>query len=117
MKKTVILFFCMLVTFSAFSKVMDSRHIELQAKQAGSEALRSVIPISALLEGNTILLNFLNSPENVTVTVTDVEGNEIFVETYSSPLSAKFQVTRIPGNYTLEIVYGDICLYGNFIIE
>lgn len=117
MKKTVILFFCMLVTFSAYSKIMDSRHIELQAKQAGSEALRSVIPVSALLERNVIMLNFLNSPENVTVTVMDAEGNEILAEIYSSPQSVKLHEIKLPGVYKLEVVYGDVCLYGDFVIE
>lgn len=117
MKKTVILFLCMLVTFSAFSKMMDSRHIELQAKQAGSEALRSVIPVSALLEGNVILLKFLNSPEHVTVTVMDAEGNEISAETYSSPQSVKLQEIQTSGGYRLEIVYDDVCLCGDFMIE
>ena len=117
MKKTVILFFCMLVTFSVYSKIMDSRHIELQAKQAGSEALRSVIPVSALLERNVILLNFLNSPENVTVTVMDAEGNEILAEVYSSPQSVKLHEIKASGVYKLEVVYGDVCLYGDFVIE
>ena len=117
MKKTVILFFCMLVTFSVYSKIMDSRHIELQAKQAGSEALRSVIPVSALLESNVILLNFLNSPENVTVTVMDAEGNEILAEVYSSPQSVKLHEIKASGVYKLEVVYGDVCLYGDFVIE
>lgn len=117
MKKRVILFLCMLVSFSAFSKIMDSKHIRLEASRAGAGALRSVIPVSALLEGNTILLNFLNSPENATVTVTDADGYKILEEAYSLPQIVKLQVIHKQGNYTLEIVYEDTCLYGEFTIE
>lgn len=117
MKRTAILFLCMFIGFSAFSKVMDSKHIRLEAGRANSGALRSVIPVSALLEENVILLNFLNSPENVTVTVTDAEGNEILSEIYNSPQLVKLEAIQMPGSYTLDIVYGDTSLYGDFVIE
>lgn len=117
MKKTIILFLSLLVAFSAFSKIMDSRDIHLKARKADKDILRSVIPVRSSLEGNTIVINFFNSPENVTVTVTDAEGNEILSEIYSSPQLVKLEAIQMPGSYTLDIVYGDTSLYGDFVIE
>lgn len=117
MKKTVILFLCMLVTFSAFSKIMDSRDIHLKARKADKDVLRSVIPVRSSLEGNTILINFFNAPRNVTVTVLDAEGNKVFIEAYSSPQIVKLQALYVSGSYTLEVAYEDTCLYGDFAIE
>lgn len=117
MKRTVILFLCMLVAFSAFSRVLDSRHIKLQAIRSNTHILRSVNPVSATLDENVISLDFKNSPENVTVRVTDVEGKEIIVEDYTSPQLVKLQAIKTSGNYTIEIVYGETILYGDFVIE
>ena len=109
MRKTLFLFLCVLVGFSAFSKTADSRDIELRARQSDQEALRSILPVRAWQEENTIWVEFFNSPESATITVKKSGGNEVFSKTFSSP--------ELSGEYVVEITYGDIILSGEFIIE
>ena len=117
MRKTLFLFLCVLVGFSAFSKTADSRDIELRARQSDQEALRSVLPVRAWQEENTIWVEFFNSPESATITVKKSGGNEVFSKTFSSPELIQLPLTQLSGEYVVEITYGDIILSGEFIIE
>lgn len=117
MKRTIILLWCMLIAFSAFSKVLDTRDIYLKAKKANNGALRTITPVKAFLEGNTVFIKFLDSPDNVIITMKDSQGSEIATEVYKSPQFIQFQTLQLSGSYTLEITYADTCLYGDFVIE
>lgn len=77
MRKTLFLLLCMLVGFGAFSKTTDSREIDLRAKQSDQEALRSILPVRASLDGNTLLVEFFNSPQEVTVKISNLENQEV----------------------------------------
>lgn len=117
MRKTLFLFLCMIVGFSAFSKTTDSREIELRARQADQEALRSMLPVRACLEENTVVVEFFNAPENVIITIKDAEGSEVITETYSSPELIQLPLTQHAGEYVVEITYGNTTLSGKFSIE
>lgn len=116
MKKVIILFACMLVAFSGFSKVSNSRDIELHAEHANDEALRSILPVRALLDGNTIQIEFFGSFESVVVKITDATGKEVLTSAYSSPQLVQLQVNQGANDYTIEISYGETSLYGDFTI-
>jgi hypothetical protein len=116
MEKTIILFFCMLVAFSGFSKTTNSRDIHLHARNSDQEALRSILPIKAVLDGNTIQIEFFNSPENVVVKIKEATGKEVFTYIYSSPRLVQIPINQGPDDYVVEVIYGETCLYGNFTI-
>lgn len=117
MQKTLFLLLCMFVGFSAFSKTTDSREIDLRAKQSDQEALRSILPVRAWQEENTIWVEFFNSPESAIITVKKSGGNEVFSKTFSSPELIQLPLIQLSGEYVVEITYGDIILSGEFIIE
>lgn len=117
MKKVIILFVCMFVTFSGFSKTSNSRDIHLRARDADQEALRSILPVRATLDENTIQIEFFDSPENVVVKITDATGKEILTSAYSSPRLVQLQVNQDVNDYVMEIIYDETCLYGEFVIE
>lgn len=117
MKKTIILFACMLVALTCFSKVTDSRDIALHAGHENEEALRSILPVRAVIDGNILQLEFLDSPENVVVKISDKAGKEIITSAYSFPQLVKLYVNQGANDYTIEIIYGETCLYGDFTIE
>ena len=110
MRKTLFLFLCVLVGFSAFSKTADSR-------ESDQEALRSILPVRAWQEENTIWVEFFNSPESATITVKKSGGNEVFSKAFSSPELIQLPLIQLSGEYVVEITYGDIILSGEFIIE
>lgn len=117
MKKTILLFVCMLLTFCGFAKTANSRDIHLRARDADQEALRSILPVRAILDGNIIQIEFFDSPENAIVTITDADGVDIVTGTYSSPGLVRLRVSQVSNEYAIEIAYGEVYLYGNFIIE
>lgn len=117
MRKILFLLLCVLVGFSAFSKTTDSRKIDLRAKQSDQEALRCVLPVRASVDGNTIWVEFFNSPESAIITVKKSDGNEVSSETFSSPELIQLPLTLLSGEYVVEITYGDNCLSGEFIVE
>lgn len=106
----------MLVAFTGFSKVNNSKEIAFHARHENEEALRSILPIRAILDGNTIQVEFFDSPESVFVKILDASGKAVVTEYCSSPQLLQLQVNQ--GNdYVIEIVYGEVCLYGNFSID
>lgn len=118
MKKVIVLFVCMLVAFSGFAKTaMTSRDIRLHARNSDQEALRSVLPVRAVLDETTIRLEFFDSPESAVVVITNEEGQKVLTNAYSFPQLVLLQTDKSPGTYEIEIVYGDKCFSGSFIIE
>lgn len=117
MRKTLFLLLCMLVGFGAFSKTTDSREIDLRAKQSDQEALRSILPVRASLDGNTLLVEFFNSPQEVTVKISNLENQEVVTEVYTFPKLIRLPITEKSGNYSLDIIYKDTHFSGEFFIE
>lgn len=117
MRKTLFLLLCMLVSFSIFSKTTDSRDIELRARQSGQEALRSILPVRAWLEGNSIWVEFLSLPGCAVVTIKGKDGSDVITKIYESPKLIQLPSIQQYGEYILEITYGDTILSGYFIIE
>lgn len=117
MRKTFFLLLCVLVGFSAFSKATDSREIDLRAKQSDQEALRCILPVRASLDGNTLLVEFFSSPQEVTVKISSLENQEVITEVYIAPELIRMPITGKSGNYSLDIIYEDTHLSGEFLIE
>lgn len=117
MKKAIILFVSMFFVFFTFAKTQTSRDIHLRAKQAGQEALRSVLPVRAYLDRNTILVEFFESQENVVITIKDTSDKTVITETYDSPELVRLQLTPLSGEYLVEITYDNTCLTGEFTLE
>lgn len=118
MKKILLLviFFCsvsFIHTESVFAKVADTKHIDLVG-QTQDERLRSIFPVQAWLDGADVYVSFLDSPVKATVTITDAEGLLVEEVVAFSPQTIQVPISKEGGSYKIEIVYGDVCLYGQF---
>lgn len=118
MKRQIFILFYILCSVTLFSphllaKVADSRDIRLIAKTQDKDA-RSVQPVRAYLEGTDVYVSFLDSPVKATVTITDPEGLLVEEVVAFSTQIIQVPISKEGGSYKIEIVYGDVCLYGQF---
>lgn len=117
MRKTLFLLVCMLVAFSTFSKTTTSRDIDLRARHADDRPLRSIIPVRAVLDEDIISVEFLDSPKDAVIRITDADGNEILSKAYTYPQLVQLPINQKVSIYTIEITLGEICFSGYFCIE
>lgn len=117
MKRTLFLFICTLISLSVFSKTTDSKDIHLQARNANKEALRSIVPVRAQLDGCSVVIEFFNSPEDVTIEISDADNQEIETGIYASPELIRLPIPKTSGNYCLDIICNDTHFYGEFFVE
>lgn len=75
---------------------------------------RSITPVRAYLDGMDVYVSFLDSPEKVTVIITDAEGLLVEEVVAFSPQTIQVPIGKEAGSYNIEIIYGDVCLYGVF---
>lgn len=118
MKKILLLviFFCsvsFIHTESVFAKVAGTKHIDLVG-QTQDERLRSITPVQAWFDGTDVYVSFLDSPVKATVTITDAEGLLVEEIVAFSPQTIQVPISKEGGSYKIEIIYGDVCLYGQF---
>lgn len=114
MRRVIFLFVSMIVAICSFAKTADSKTIALHARHANDGALRSVLPVRAILDGNVIMIDFFESPEHVIVKIKDTDGVELILNEYASPEFIQLQLNQSINNYIIDIVFDDIYLSGNF---
>lgn len=117
MRKAFFLFVCMLVALNTFSKTTTARDIELRARHADDEALRSIIPVRAMLDEDILSVEFWDSPKDAVIRITDADGNEILSKAYTYPELVQLPINQKVSIYTIEITLGEICFSGYFCIE
>ena len=119
LKKLVLIFiYVLLATWTlpdlAFAKIMDSREIEIRAKEEKNNP-RSLFPVRAWVDEQVVCVSFMEAAEVATVIVTNTKNGEIITHIYSSP-----EIVSVPlsgGMYEIEISYGSKSFAGNFEIE
>ncbi|RHO63792.1 DUF3244 domain-containing protein [Parabacteroides sp. AF48-14] len=97
------------------AKVTDTRDIELRAKY-GDKDLRSLLPVRAWIDNQTVYVSFLDSPETATVIITNGENGESVTTSFSS-LKTVLITLGDKGKYRIEINYGTEVFEGNFNIK
>lgn len=75
---------------------------------------RSITPVRAYLDGTDVYVSFLDNPEKVTVIITDAEGLLVEEVVAFSPQTIQVPISKESGSYKIEIIYGDVCLFGVF---
>lgn len=119
LKNLVLIFiYVLLATWTlpdlAFAKIMDSREIEIRAKEE-KNIPRSIFPVRAWVDEQVVCVSFIEAVEAATVIVTNTKNGEVITNVYSSP-----KIVSVPlsdGMYEIEICYGSKSFVGNFEIE
>ena len=119
LKKLILIFiYVLLATWTlpdlTFAKIMDSREIEIRAKEKKNDP-RSLLPVRAWVDEQVVCVSFMEAIEVATVIVTDTKNGEVTTNIYSSP-----KIVSVPlssGMYEIEISYGSKSFVGNFEIE
>ena len=100
------------VIFSA--KVTDQRDIELRTK-AGNKELRSLPPVRAWIDNQTVYVLFLDLPSTATVVITNTENSEIQTMSFSFPQTVSILMSQeSSGGYEIEISYEEKIFTGEF---
>ncbi len=107
MKKQLFILICSIVCSSfliseqIYAKTMNTREIKLKANRE-KEDVRSIPPIYAWQDSQTVYISFYNHPQIVSVTIMDMTGEVIVTNTYQSPLRISILVYT-KGKYQIEI--------------
>ena len=109
---------CVLTFVSPFllsAKVTDTREIELKTKY-GDKELRSLPPVRAWIDNQTVYVSFLDSPETATVIITNVKNGESVTTSFSSPQTVFIPVSHKDGVYEITVDYAGKSFIGEFEI-
>lgn len=98
------------------AKVMDTRNIELRTESDTDNELRSLLPVRAWIDGNTVYVSFLGSPAHTDISITSVKGGMCQIEAYSFPKVVTIPVTGT-GMFKIEISYDNNLFVGNFKLD
>lgn len=98
------------------AKTADSKSIEMRAREM-DESRRSVLPVRAWLEGTDVYVTFLNSPQEVFITVFDSAGTVVEENVCQSPQTIQMHILEGKGNYRIEISYSEVYLSGEFSLD
>lgn len=109
----VCLFF--LTLEQCYAKTTNTREIELRI-EAEKKGIRSMFPVNAWLDGQTVYISFYDQPQAVSVIITDMDEDVFVSTTFSYP-----QVITIPvckaGKYQIEIHVDSKVYTGVFELE
>lgn len=119
LKKLILIFiYVSLATWAlpnfAFAKIMDSREIEIRAKEEKNNP-RSLFPVRAWVDKHVVCVSFIEVAKVATVIVTNTKNGEVTTNIYSSPEIVS--VLLSDGMYKIEIRYGSKSFVGKFEIE
>lgn len=94
------------------AKVTDSREIELRAKIRQKDP-RSISPVRAWIDNQTVYVSFLDLPSTATVVITNVEtgGSVTKSLSFQKMLSVSLEEK---GKYRIDINYDSEFFEGNF---
>lgn len=117
LKKLILIFiYVLLATWTlpdlTFAKIMDSREIEIRAKEKKNDP-RSLFPVRAWIDGQMIFVSFWDLPSTATVIITNVESGESVTKSYVSPQTVSVFL-KDKGKYKIEINYDSEIFEGNF---
>lgn len=105
MKKLLFIFNIVCLFFltleQCYAKTTDTRKIELRIK-AEKKDVRSIFPVNAWLDGQTVYISFYGQPEIVSVVITDMKGEVVVANTSRSPQTISIPVNKA-GKYQIEI--------------
>lgn len=100
---------------SVSAKVMNTRQIQIRA-QTGSKDTRSMLPVQAWSENQTVYVTFLDMPNTATVTIVSTTGSYCRTEAYQSPETVSLTVGEA-GTFEIEISYESKVYVGKFELE
>lgn len=114
----VFLVWGMCFSSSLSAKVTDTRGIELEAKKRGNEDQRSILPVRAWFDNQTVYVTFADLPVSATIVISGSNG-EYVVESYTAPKTVSIVLTPTTSftSYEITISYGDKEFSGSFSIE
>lgn len=121
MKKLLFIFICSIVCSSfltperIYAKTADTQEIELLTETEKND-VRSIYPVHALLDGQTVYILFHDQPETASVAITNMEGEAILANTYPSPQTISIPFYK-PGKYQIEIHLGSKVFTGTFELK
>ena len=96
------------------AKVTDTRDIELRTK-AGNKEFRSLPPVRAWIDNQTVYVLFLDLPSTATVVITNTENSEIQTMSFSFPQTVSILMSQeSSGGYEIEISYEEKIFTGEF---
>lgn len=100
-----------------FAKVADTRDIELRAK-TGNRELRSLPPVRAWIDNQTVYVSFLDLPSTATVVITNTENSETQTMSFSFPQTVSIPISQESGEeYEIQISYDSKSFVGNFELK
>lgn len=99
-----------------FAKVTNSRDIEIRAKKETGGEPRSLVPVQAWVDENTVHVSLIEHSDAVTVTIASVDGRFFVKEIYQSPQTISIPIEEI-GEFQIEISYGEKVFVGDFELK
>lgn len=120
LKKLILIFiYVLLATWTlpdlTFAKIMDSREIEIRAKEKKNDP-RSLFPVRVWLDGKTVYVTFYELPSTATVTIIKMQNGNDMTTTYQSPQTISLFLDEL-GEYEIQISYSSKEFVGNFDLE
>lgn len=95
------------------AKVTDTRDIELRTKTDNGNELRSLPPVRAWIDNQTVYVLFLDLPSIATVVITNVETGGSVTTSFSSQKMLSVSLEE-KGKYRIDINYDSEFFEGNF---
>ena len=100
----------------AFAKVTNSRDIEVRAKEKTGGEPRSLVPVRAWVDENTVYVSLIEHSDAVTVTIASVDGSFFVKKIYQFPQTISIPIEEI-GEFQIEISYGEKVFVGDFELK
>ena len=100
----------------AFAKVTNSRDIEIRAKKEKGGEPRSLVPVQAWVDENTVYVSLIEHSDAVTVTIASVDGSFFVKEIYQFPQTISIPIEEV-GEFQIEISYGEKVFVGDFELK
>jgi hypothetical protein len=92
-------------SFNAISSEMgDTKDIELKGEKKGTKDQRTLLPICAWLDNQTVYVSFTDIPSSATVIISDLIGGEQLIENYVSPTTVTIPLIPTQNVTPFEIV-------------
>ena len=118
LKKLILIFiYVLLATWTlpdlTFAKIMDSREIEIRAKEKKNDP-RSLLPMRAWVDGQMIYVSFWDLPSTATVIITNVESGESITKSFLSPETVSVPINNENGTYEIQISYEEKVFTGEY---
>lgn len=118
LKKLILIFiYVLLATWTlpdlTFAKIMDSREIEIRAKEKKNDP-RSLLPVRVWVDGQMIYVSFWDLPSTATVIITNVESGESITKSFLSPETVSVPINNENGTYEIQISYEEKVFTGEY---